>query len=276
MIFKKHFISVIVLLFFSVAAQAQDTGFVYRDPSIVSTVDSVDTNTINMGTNESADEEEETEEAFIVDTTLQNNLLAINPDSLNALKNIKGLGYAKNLDSVLLAYQQEQAREEERTTNNPSWIESFFMSPLTKYFFWGIAIIFVVLILSKLFFTEGFFQRSYAKSAVKVVTDDAENLSHKTDYTKLITQAVSSKNYRLAIRYYYLQALQKLTAKGAIDFSPDKTNYEYVQELTGKPYKKEFATLTLHYEYAWYGEFDINQNIFESIEQKFKQFNTVR
>ena len=136
-----------------------------------------------------------------------------------------------------------------------------------------VAVVFVSFILYKLFFTEGFFQKTYAKIKVNGMPDETEHLSGNTDYGKLINQAISVKNYRMAVRYHYLQSLQKLSSKAVIQFAPDKTNYQYVRELSGKTYKNAFASLTLHYEYVWYGEFEVDENIFNAIQNKFKQFN---
>ena len=272
------FILMIAVLFCTVKSKAQDTGFVYRDTSIVG-IDSVQTNSINMGTDAvppGEDVEEAVENAVIyVDTSLTKNNLAIEPDSITSLKKQRAFAYARNLDSLLNAYQEQHKEKTEEIREEPSLLEGFFLSKITRYFFWSLAVFFICFILYKLFFAEGFFQRSYTRSAVNILDDQSERLSPDADYSKLIAQAVTQKNYRLAIRYYYLQSLQKLTAKGLIEFAPDKTNHEYLRELTGKKYKNEFAALTLNYEYAWYGEFDISETIFESVQQKFKHFNAI-
>jgi hypothetical protein len=83
-----------------------------------------------------------------------------------------------------------------------------------------------------------------------------------------------TKIYRLATRYLYLQSIQKLNAAGAISFTADKTNSEYLNELTGKPYKPAFTSLTLNYEYVWYGEFLIEEPAFIQLQERFKKFNT--
>ncbi|CAN5506124.1 hypothetical protein BH11BAC3_BH11BAC3_47980 [soil metagenome] len=271
MIFSKQFISFISVMLLSTGCFAQDSGFVYRDTSIVE----IETQQTVVDTNdEEVNADEEETDVFYVDTVLRHNELAILPDSMVSLKKMKDFAYAKNLDSLLNAYQNNQ-NNAAVPKEEPSWLQLFFSSKITTYVFWAIAVIFIVFVLSKLFITEGFFQRSYKKAPVKILEDDSEQLSHTTDYGKLIGLAVSQQNYRLAIRYLYLQTLQKLTTKGVITFAPDKTNYEYVQELNGKNYKNEFAALTLNYEYAWYGAFDIDEKIFAPIQHKFKQFNSV-
>lgn len=269
--FYKQFFAIIMVMFLSMRCFAQDSGFVYRDTSIVEIEKE---QTIVDADDETIDSDKAETGVYYVDTTLRKNELTIPADSIVALKEMKDFAYAKNLDSLLNAYQKSQSSAAV-PKEEPSLLQLFFSAKITAYFFWAIAIIFIVFVLSKLFFTEGFFQRSYKKAAVKILEDESDQLSHTTDYGKLVTLAVSQQNFRLAIRYLYLQTLQKLTLKEVITFTPDKTNYEYVQELSGKNYKNEFATLTLNYEYAWYGAFDIDEQIFTPIQQKFKQFNSV-
>ena len=90
------------------------------------------------------------------------------------------------------------------------------------------------------------------------------------NFDTAIAKAKAEKNYRFAIRYLYLQLLQRLSANGAIEFAADKTNTEYVRELTGKPYKEEVAALTMYYEYAWYGEFGIDEDKYSKIESRYR------
>jgi len=80
-------------------------------------------------------------------------------------------------------------------------------------------------------------------------------------------------NYRLAVRYKYLQTLYKMAAKKMVELAADKTNYQYVREISNYNYQNEFAALTLNYEYVWYGEFEIEENIYKRIETGFSQFN---
>lgn len=271
MIFFKHFIPIALILFCSLSGSAQDNNYVYEDTALLN-VDSVDTKVFTDSAPEES-ENEDYDDGYDTDTTLINNQLSINPDSVKLLKNSRSFGYVQKLDSLLMAEQQD-LKNNEKQDNSDSWLARFFLSPFTKYFFWALAIIFILFILSRLFLTEGFFQRSYAKSKVSVLPDEAENLSATTDYSKLIAQATAKGNFRLAVRYHYLQTLQKLSSKGVIQFAADKTNYEYVRELSGKSYKSEFATLTLNYEYVWYGEFDVDEEKFKAIQNNFNQFNS--
>ena len=261
--FRLFFI-LLPVFFCGLYCRAQDTGYVYKDPSLI-TADSVAA-VVEMKKNDRV----QTDDAD--DTLLRNSRISIASDSAEAMKKAKAFGYAKNLDSLLKALQKNQASNVARQSNSPSWLENFFSSPATKVFFWSLAVIFIGFILYKLFFTEGIFQRPSPTGKVTVLPEE-ESLSAAMDYGKLIAQAVAANNYRLATRYNYLQTLQKLSSKGVIQFTGDKTNYQYITELNGKPYRDDFALLTRSYEYAWYGSFEINEVMFAAIQNSFNTFN---
>ena len=247
---------------------AQDSEYVYKDSTVLS-ADSIATRSLIIDTKKN----NAVNEKDLSDTVLQNRSFETFKDSAEALKNNIAFKYAKNLDSILIALQKKQQTQAQPVRTNLSWLEKFFFSSVTKIFFWVLACLFIGFIIYKLFIAEGFFKKQTVSSKVKVLPDEEEHLFALTDYGKLIIQAAADKNYPLAIRYHYLQTLQKLAAKRAIEFTPDKTNNEYIREMFGKPYKNEFASLTHSYEYAWYGKFDISEAMFTAIEKGFKQFN---
>jgi len=46
-----------------------------------------------------------------------------------------------------------------------------------------------------------------------------------------------------------------------------------VLEVRKHKFANEFASLTLQYEYIWYGEYPIDERLFEQIQGGFSQFN---
>ena len=264
---SKFFIILYGVFFCCTGAAAQDSEYVYKDSSVIM-ADSIATRAlvVEMKKNSSLNDD-------VVDTVLKNNQLSGVSDSVEALKNAASFSYAKNLDSILKALQKKRITQPVPANGNPSLLENFFFSSVTKLFIWTLAGLFIGFILYKLFFTEGFFQRPTAISNVTVLPQMEEQLFSAIDYNKLIAQSITIKNYRLAIRYHYLQTLQKLAAKGTIQFTADKTNNQYIKELYGKPYHNEFVSLTVNYEYVWYGGFDIDETMFAKIQNNFKQFN---
>lgn len=102
--------------------------------------------------------------------------------------------------------------------------------------------------------------------------ESLENI-HEIDFDAQLEQAIENGNYRLAVRLLYLRTLKNLTDKNLIDWRPEKTNQAYVGELVNENYKNEFTSLTNQFEYIWYGEFFIDKNIFEPINESFHGFN---
>lgn len=99
-----------------------------------------------------------------------------------------------------------------------------------------------------------------------------ENI-HQINFSDRINEAIESRNYRLAVRLLYLQTLKSLADSGLIRWQPDKTNRQYAYELTGNPKRLSFEQLTTQFEYAWYGDFPVDEARFSSIRQQFQQFN---
>lgn len=105
-------------------------------------------------------------------------------------------------------------------------------------------------------------------------TITAENIED-ADIRTLIKSAENNNDYRLAIRYYYLLVLKTLSLKNHIKFEDDKTNNEYLNEVSDKAFSKDFAYTSYLYNYIWYGEFPVNINKYNkaknNIEALLKQ-----
>ena len=99
----------------------------------------------------------------------------------------------------------------------------------------------------------------------------AENI-HEFDLASLIQQAIQQQDYTVATRLYYLLAIKTLSEKDFIKWTKDKTNRNYLNELTAVSLKSKFRDLTNIFERAWYGEVEVNKTIFEGIEGHFQVF----
>ena len=107
----------------------------------------------------------------------------------------------------------------------------------------------------------------------EVLLSDDEQLIREADLSGLIDQAIANKEYRLALRYYYLQVLRGLGHAGWIDYESDKTNSDYSKELRKRSIHPGFNQATRWYEYIWYGEFGIDENQFRQAEILFQDLN---
>ena len=114
------------------------------------------------------------------------------------------------------------------------------------------------------------FGKSSDKNIIPV-TDIESNLSI-TDFEKLTKEAEKSKEYRLAVRYYYLWLLKNLTSAEVIDYDVEKTNSDYYNEISSEDIKKRFSYTSYLYNYIWYGEFDVNKLDFDKAKSTFTNF----
>ncbi len=89
------------------------------------------------------------------------------------------------------------------------------------------------------------------------------------DLDKLMNEAVQKQNYQLAARYLYLKVLQVLNEYEVISWANDKTNHEYLEEITNSPLKKSFNTLTFIHDYAEYGNFNISPDRFAAMQKSY-------
>lgn len=102
-----------------------------------------------------------------------------------------------------------------------------------------------------------------------VLLSEDEKIIQHADISELIQQAKRDRNFRLAVRYYYLLILKKMRDLDLIDYQFQKTNEEYLKELTGLPLKQKFQNITHSYDFIWYGDFPVTENDFIKVEKDF-------
>lgn len=106
-------------------------------------------------------------------------------------------------------------------------------------------------------------------STVRLIED--EELIKNEDLPNMIKNAIAQKNHRLAIRYYYLLVLQKLSNSEIIDWQQQKTNEDYIREIESTSLKQKFTSGTYLYDFVWYGNFELNENEFVKAENQFNE-----
>lgn len=100
-----------------------------------------------------------------------------------------------------------------------------------------------------------------------------EELHSAKEYEEKIRAAVAAGDIRQAIRWWYLYTLFQLASHQLITPGREKTNNDYLRSMRSTPYYKTFSTLTLEYEYIWYGGFDISEGNFKAMDRQFRDFN---
>lgn len=167
---------------------------------------------------------------------------------------------------------------EGKLVENNSWLENFglwltdllksFVAFLNEYFninidpivfkliFYGLVISALVFLIIKITGADG--QISLFRSRKKIdqvrYSIEEEDIQHQ-DFPQLISEALQKKNYTLAIRYYYLHALQHLSEAGAIEYHIRKTNANYIRELNGRDISAPFVEMVSLFDYIWYGNY---------------------
>ncbi|MEN8929137.1 MAG: hypothetical protein ABF242_10665 [Flavobacteriales bacterium] len=92
----------------------------------------------------------------------------------------------------------------------------------------------------------------------------------KTELELMLEQALERKDYREAIRVYFIFIIRGLIVKEWIEWEKEKTNFSYLMEMRDKPLSKEFESTVSVYEIVWYGKREITREEYEVLEPRFK------
>lgn len=110
----------------------------------------------------------------------------------------------------------------------------------------------------------------YSKKNQSIVAlSEDEHIIKNEDIDQLIQSALKDRNYRLAIRYYYLLLLKSLGHKEYIIWELQKTNDDYINEIKDQDLKEHFGRITRLYDYIWYGGFDLDGASYQIAEATF-------
>lgn len=142
-----------------------------------------------------------------------------------------------------------------------------------KIFFWTLAIIFILIISYAVLVKNGIFLFKKSTITNAADTDIHEELKEIGEYDLLISEAEKNNRWNEASRFLFLQTLKNLADRGLVTFSIEKTNRDYVSEMSSHAYHDEFEKLTHAFEYTWYGKHLISENLYRSLKESFLIFN---
>lgn len=89
------------------------------------------------------------------------------------------------------------------------------------------------------------------------------------DWGGKIATAERDQHYRMAIRFHFLELLYRLHDHGLISYHPETTNADYLNSMRKYQGYSEFKSLTRIYEYAWYGDFEISESVYQQVAERF-------
>ncbi|WP_143774284.1 DUF4129 domain-containing protein [Niastella vici] len=195
------------------------------------------------------------------------------PDStVNSLQKQKDFAYAN--DPEYWAHEQERQAETRSSSNNKSfwdYFNGFFAGKTIRTITYGILIAFFLFVIYRIIVVNKLFLFYSGKKAKATESDEAIDIADD-NLDEKIQKAVAAKEHRLAVRFMYLKALQRLNDKQWIRYHADGTNHEYVSQMSGHKLATEFGFLTRVYDYMWYGEFSVTEEQFEIVQKNFNHF----
>lgn len=148
-------------------------------------------------------------------------------------------------------------------------VEMSFPVEWLLYIFCAAMIIFAVLKLTGVSIS-GLFRRNESAPNVDMRLVMEEDI-HAINFEEEIARAQQSQDYRKAVRLQYIWTLKRLVDANYLDWQPGKTNTDYQRELQDKDVLYDFRSLSIYYEYAWYGEFSVDKQLYETVNHLSRQ-----
>lgn len=110
-----------------------------------------------------------------------------------------------------------------------------------------------------------------ARDGALITVDNLETYLHETDLDRFLREALARQDFAQAVRIYFLQLIKQLSNSGAIHWSKEKTNRDYLREMRQHPQYDRFQRLTRSFERIWYGNIPLNAADFALLEPQFKE-----
>jgi len=105
---------------------------------------------------------------------------------------------------------------------------------------------------------------------VKELEELAPTEIPKTELELMLEKALADKDYRLAVRIYFIFIIKDLSEKGWIRWQKKKTNIAYLMEMRGRTQYNMFSDAVSIFEIVWYGNYGISQSDYQALEPKLK------
>lgn len=173
-------------------------------------------------------------------------------------------------------YEQEgQALEQEYATNEPSELDDKQINGTADWVKTFLTILFIIIVCVAVAFGVYWWIRNRNKTT-KLISKETGTLDENpTDIsldslTAQLQLALSTEDYKQAVRIYLLFALKHLLEKQHVFWKKEKTNYHYNLELKGKPVAPYFIRITRVYDAFWYGAQPINQVVFLELQKELE------
>ena len=117
-----------------------------------------------------------------------------------------------------------------------------------------------------------FSRRDVARASASPLLD-VEDIA-EVDVAQLLADALAREDFRDAVRFRYVLALQRLDTRGAIRWERHKTNREYVREARAWDGLAEpFGEATRLFDFVWYGERPVDRDRYAALTPVFDRLD---
>lgn len=153
-----------------------------------------------------------------------------------------------------------------------SWEEFAAAMPLIfKILLGGLVIFSIIITITKTHLYKLF----YADKEIETPDFDfTATVDQSFDFDEAIQLQTEQQQYRMATRLLYLKVINILRVNEYIRYSKEKTNVDYLRDLTREDLKTRFNSITSIYNHVWYGDIEIEKNQFLRFEKSFQSFYT--
>lgn len=142
-----------------------------------------------------------------------------------------------------------------------------------KFFLIALAVIVLAFIIANMVGAEGWSlapsskRVQQAQNTIPITLENIEDNIYESDLDRFIREALEKENYAQAVRLYYLAIIKELSLKKWIRWKKDKTNRDYIRELTNTNFQSGFRNVTRMFERVWYGKQNLSDSDFKASVQ---------
>ena len=105
---------------------------------------------------------------------------------------------------------------------------------------------------------------------VVVTLENLEEHLVESDLDRFLREALEAGKYPDAVRIQFLRIMKSLDQKGHIKWAKEKTNRDYLRELSNFAHIKDLRTQTRIYEKVWYGNMEVDRPLYDTLAPAFE------
>ncbi len=152
--------------------------------------------------------------------------------------------------------------------SKPRQLPSFNFGQLPIWILYGIILLAVIAIIYLIVKNTTWARAPKPLPIATIANIQEDNSLLHSELDQYIKDALEKKEYRLALRFYYLKILKELAHKKLIVLKKESTSRDYLNQMYKTPGFSNFRSLTKTYEKAWFGTEQTEETHFNTFRQE--------